>query len=340
VYARLPFILSAEQVSGVSDLEAEVYYDDAFVLYLNGVRVADSGDISGNPPLFDQGGGQASDDKAANVNLFNRINLLVPGTNVLAIQIHNANISVSSDCLGTPILRAVIEAQKGAVDPRVRVVINEVLANSDAAAGADRIELYNPGPTTVDLGNVYLSDDQDELLKYKIPDGVVLEAGDFWSTSQGTQPGEFGFGLSASGETIYVTTATDDAVPIPVRVLDALDYGAMEPEATFGRFPDGADSYCFLTTATFGGPNAKPAINDIVINEIMYHHATREERYEYIELYNRGHRTVSLDGWSFTDGIGYTFEAGTEMPPGSYMVVAKDPNFIAGVYRALHWRAR
>ena len=328
VYARLPFMLSAEQVSGMSDLEAEVYYDDAFVLYMNGVRVADSGDISGNPPLFDQGGGQASDDKVANVNLSNRINLLVPGTNVLAIQIHNASLSGSSDCLGTPILRAVIEAQKGPVDPSVRVVINEVLANSDAATGADQIELYNPSPAAVDLSNVYLSDDQDELLKYKIPDGVVLEAGDFRAVSEG----EFGFGLSASGETIYVTAATDDAVPIPVRVLDALDYGAMEPEATFGRFPDGADSFCFLTTATFGGPNAKPAINDIVINEIMYHHATRDERYEYIELYNRGAGTVLLDGWAFTDGITYTFGPGTEMPPDSYLVVAKDPNFIAGVY--------
>jgi hypothetical protein len=76
---------------------------------------------------------------------------------------------------------------------------------------------------------------------------------------------------------------------------------------TFGRFPDGADSFGLLTSATFGGPNALPAINDIVINEIMYHHGTRDERFEYIELYNRGSETVSLAGWAFTDGIDYTF---------------------------------
>jgi hypothetical protein len=332
IYARLRFTLTAGQIDGMSDLEAEVYYDDAFVLYLNGVRVADSGDISGYPPRFDQGGGVASEDKVATVNLSNRINLLVPGTNVLAIQIHNATISSSSDCLGTPILRAVIEAHKGAVDPRARVVINEVLANSNAATGADRIELYNPGPTTVDLSNVYLSDDATDLLKYKMPDGVVLQPGDFWTISEETGPDELGFGLSASGETIYVTAATNDNVPVPVRVLDAVNYGAMEPEVTFGRFPDGSDSFAFLTTATFGGPNARPAINNIVINEIMYHHGTRDELYEYIELYNRGTETVSLAGWSFTDGISYTFEPGTEIAPGSYIVVAKDPNFIADVY--------
>jgi len=332
IYARLRFTLTAGQVSGMSDLEADVYYDDAFVLYLNGVRVADSGDISGYPPRFDQGGGQASDDKVANINLSNRINLLVSGTNVLAIQVHNATLSSSSDCLGTPILRAAIEVHKGAVDASARVVINEVLANSDTATGADQIELYNPGPTMVDMSNVYLSDDEVDLLKYKIPDGIVLQPGDFWTVSEGTRPGEFGFGLSASGETIYVTAATDETVPMPVRVLDAVNYGTMEPEVTFGRFPDGADLFCFLTSATFGGPNARPAINDIVINEIMYHHATRDERYEYIELYNRGTGTVSLNGWTFADGISYTFEPGTKMSPKSYLVVAKDPNFIAGVY--------
>jgi hypothetical protein len=332
VYARLRFTLNADQINGLSDLEAEVYYDDAFVLYLNGVRVADSGDISGNPPLFDQGGGQASDGQVANVNLSNQINLLVSGTNVLAIQIHNATLSSSSDCLGTPVLSAVIEAHRNTVDPRVRVVVNEVLTNSDIASGADRIELYNPEPTTVDLSNVYLSDDETELLKYKIPDGIVLDAGDFWAASEGTGPDKFGFGLSASGETIFVTAATDDAVPVPVRVLDAVKCEATEPEVTFGRFPDGADSFCFLASATFGGPNAGPATNDVVINEIMYHHYTQDERYEYIELYNRGNETVSLAGWAFTDGVSYTFGHGTEMPPDSYIVVAKDPNFIAGVY--------
>ncbi len=332
IYARLVFTLSEEQISYMSYLGTEVHYDDAFVLYLNGLRMADSGDIPGNPPLFDQGSGQASDGLVANVDLSGWINLLVPGDNVLAIQIHNASLSSSSDCIGTPILRTVIEAQKSAVDPHTRLVINEVLANSDAATGADRIELYNPGPGAVDLSNVYLSDDEDELLKFKIPDGVMLDVGDFLTVSEGTGADEFDFGLSSSGETVFVTAATDDEIPVPLRVLDAVNYGAVEPEITFGRFPDGADSFAFLSSATFDESNARPAINDIVINEIMYHHGTRDERFEYIELYNRGSETVSLAGWDFTDGISYTFNYGTELAPDSYIVVAKDPNFIAGVY--------
>lgn len=332
VYARLRFTLTAEQITSFSQLLAEVHYDDGFVLYLNGTRVADSGQILGDPPPFDQSGGPATEPPVANVDLTDRINLLVPGTNVLAIQAHNASLSGSSDCIASPVLRAIMESSAGADDPRSRVVINELLANSDAPPGTDWLELYNPGPTTVNLSNVYLSDDRQNLLKYKIPEGTLLRPGEFWTVQEGTPPDGFPFGLNFSGETIYVTAATKDQVPEPVRVLDAVRYGCTEPDVTFGRFPDGSDSFGFLTSATFKGPNAQPLISNIVINEIMYHHGTHDERYEYVELYNRGTETVSLSGWAFTDGISYEFSKDTKMLPGSYLVVAKDPDFLAGVY--------
>ncbi len=332
VYARLRFTLTAEQITSFTQLPAEVHYDDGFVLYLNGTRVADSGQILGDPPPFDQSGGPATEPPVANVDLTGRMNLLVPGTNVLAIQAHNARISGSSDCIASPILRAIVEESSGGDDPRARVVINELLANSDVPPGTDWLELYNPGPTAVDLSNVYLSDDRLNLLKYKIPDGNVLRPGGFWAVQEGISPAAFPFALSFTGETIYVTAATNEPVAEPVRVLDAVRYGCIEPEVTFGRFPDGSDFFGFLTSATFEGPNAQPFISDIVINEIMYHHGTRDERYEYVELYNRGTGTIQLDGWAFTDGISYAFDKGTEMPPGSYLVLAKDPDLLEGVY--------
>jgi hypothetical protein len=332
VYARLPFTLTEEQISSFSQLRAEVHYDDDFVLYLNGTPVAASGGISGNPPPFDAGRGQGTDPSAANVDLTGQISLLVAGTNVLAIQAHNASISGSSDCMASPVLHAVIEEPGGAEDPEAHVVINELLANSEAPPGTDWLELYNPGPAPMDLSNVYLSDDLLELLKYKLPDDLVLQPGEFWTVRQGTPPDGFDFGLSSSGETAYVTAATDDPVPEPVRVLDAVRYEAMEQDVTFGRFPDGSAYFGVLTSTTFDAPNTKPLVRDIVINEIMYHHGTRDPRYEYIELYNRGPNTISLNEWALTDGIEYEFEQGTEMLPGSYLVVAKDPNLLQNVY--------
>jgi len=332
IYARLPFSLTQDQIASFSRLEAEVHYDDGYVLYLNGVRVAASAAIQGTPPAYNASGGPATEPPPANVDLTDRMNLLVAGTNMLAIQVHNATLSGSTDCFGSPILRGIIGEPGGGDDPRTRLVINELLANSDAAAGTDWIELYNPGPAAVDLSDVYLSDDRLDLLKYRMPAGVVLQPGEFRTVREGTRPGEFRFALSSSGETVYVTAATNDAHPVPVRILDAVRYDAMEPEMTFGRFPDGADRFDFLGMATFNAPNAQPLVRDIVINEIMYHHATADERYEYIELYNRGTTSVSLSGWAFTDGIDYTFGAGTRMAPRSYLVVAQDPEFLAGVY--------
>ncbi len=332
IYARLRFDMTDDQIDSFAQLQAEFHYDDDFVLYLNGTRIADSGQIEGNPPTFDQPGGQASDPAPAVVDLLAHQDLLVSGSNVLAFQVHNASLSGSSDAFGAVILRGVLAPVERSDDPRARLLINEVLADSDAAAGLDWVELYNPGPIAVPLGNVYLSDDPTDLLQYKLPDGVTLQPGEFWAVSEGTSPDGFPFALNSEGETVYATTATTEAAPQPVRVMDAFRFGAIPPGVTFGRAPDGSDRLDFLATPTFGESNAQELIGDIVINEIMYHHATRDERFEYVELYNQGSHTVSLAGWEFTDGIDYTFADGVELAPGGYLVVAGDPNFLAAVY--------
>ena len=69
IYVRLPFTLTQEQIDSFSQLRAQVHYDDGFVLYLNGVRVGASGEISGNPPAYNTSGGTASDFSAASVDL-------------------------------------------------------------------------------------------------------------------------------------------------------------------------------------------------------------------------------------------------------------------------------
>lgn len=73
--------------------------------------------------------------------------------------------------------------------------------------------------------------------------------------------------------------------------------------------------------------------NDIVINEIMYHHAPilgdetrqfQESSESWLELYNRSNQEVDLSGWSLDGGISYQFSVGQKMNPGSYLVVAKN----------------
>jgi hypothetical protein len=333
VYARLRFNLTAQQIASFTQLSAEVHYDDGFVLYLNGTRVGASTQIFGTPPTFDWPGGSAADPQALQINLTDSMDLLLPGTNVLAIQAHNARLAGSSDAYACPILRALQVKEFTASDnPNAKLLINELQGSSGSIPGADWIELYNPGPVAVDLSNLYLSHNRLNLLQYGLPAGIVLQPGEFWAMSKGRFPDGFPFAFPLSGGTIYLTAATDDPVPVPIRVLDAVQYSHLDPDLTFGRYPDGSASWDSLAMATYGTPNAQALLHDVVINEIMYHHITREERYEYVELYNRADNTVLLSNWAFTSGIDYTFPEGTELRPHAYLIVAKDPDFLASHY--------
>ena len=258
------------------------------MLYLNGVRVADSGGIVGNPPAFNASGGQAAEPPTATVDLTSHKNLLVTGENVLAIQVHNATLSGSSDCFGAPC------CGESSSSPRPATTRAHASSSTSCWPTAMRppaptgSSFTIPAPPPISLSNVYLSDDPQNLLQYKIPNGTMLQPGQFWAVREGTSSDSFPFALDFSGETVYVTLATADAKPQPIRVLDAVRYGNMEPDVTFGRYPDGSDSLDCLASGTFGKANARRMVRDIVINEIMYHHAARDERYEYVELYNRG----------------------------------------------------
>jgi hypothetical protein len=61
-----------------------------------------------------------------------------------------------------------------------------------------------------------------------------------------------------------------------------------------------------------------------VINEIMYNPISGDDDDEFIELYNRGSSPVNVGQWRFEDGVDYALPAGTIIPAGGYLVVAKN----------------
>ncbi len=63
----------------------------------------------------------------------------------------------------------------------------------------------------------------------------------------------------------------------------------------------------------------------ITINEIHYDPDIKTEQVEFIELFNAGGSAVDLEGWSFTDGVAFTFAPGTSIGSGGYVVVAQNP---------------
>ena len=79
-----------------------------------------------------------------------------------------------------------------------------------------------------------------------------------------------------------------------------------------------------LAIAVFVLGNPLPA-GDIVINEIYFKPYDKTIPEEFIELYHAGERVVDLSGWFFSSGIAYRFPEGFVLDPGTYLVLAEDP---------------
>ncbi len=92
-----------------------------------------------------------------------------------------------------------------------------------------------------------------------------------------------------------------------------------------GRFPDGSTDLVTLESASPGEANRIAPAAPVVINEILYHPITGKVEDEFIELFNRGSAAASLAGYRFTGGIGFEFPAGSSIPAGGFLVVARSP---------------
>lgn len=90
----------------------------------------------------------------------------------------------------------------------------------------------------------------------------------------------------------------------------------------------------FLTFALPGPAAGAAGPGAVVINEIMYHPPGDREELQYVELFNRGAAAINLAGWSFDKGIDFTAPANTELPPGGYGVICRDPKAFAAYYGA------
>jgi hypothetical protein len=234
------------------------------------------------------------------------------------------------------------------------IAINEVMAHSHAGA-PDWIELYNTTASVINIGGWYLSDNDENPLKYRFAAGktipaygyiVIYEDVNFGPLA--TDPGRLTpFALSENGEMVCLASALDtNGVLTGYREKE--DFGASETGVSFGRYYKGStDSFNFVPMAnsTQGYANAYPKVGPIVITEIMYHpdwpagSLYENDQYEYVELRNIGTEPVTLydyaqgEPWKLTDGIDFTFPASpvVTIPAGGRILVVKNPT-------AFNWR--
>jgi len=139
------------------------------------------------------------------------------------------------------------------------VSINEIVASNDSIGGEadpaggypDWIELYNTQDFTIDLSDVYLSDDFTDLRKWQFPDGTMIDAHDYlivWADNDLDQPGiHASFKLSKGGEQLYLSNAVGT-------MIDSISFGEQKTNVAFARVPNGIGDFKFWTT-TFDRSN-------------------------------------------------------------------------------------
>jgi len=221
--------------------------------------------------------------------------------------------------------------------PFAPMLVNEVLANSDFP-DVDRIEIYNPTTSAVDIGNWWISDDYFTPHKYRIPALRMVPAGGFtvfFESDFNVGPNAFSF--SSGGDEAFLFSG--DSNGNLNGYVQGFDFGGSEPGVSFGRYVNSQTNTHFVAQSsnTFGFPNARPKVGPIVISEIMYRPpdvATNDNTLEeYVELHNISTNAVPLydptyptNRWQLDDAINFSFAAGTTIPAGGYLIaVSFDP---------------
>jgi PKD repeat protein len=256
----------------------------------------------------------------------------------------------------------------GAVTEGAGLAINEVAwMGTEVSANDEWLELYNGGDTEIDLAGWVLeaADGTPRIILSGLvaPDSYfVLER-----TDDETLPGVqadliYVGGLGNNGEHLFLKDASgriidevaadgswpagDNTTKRTMSRLGSAWLNSLEPGGTPGErnYPDGfSPGEAPLEPPSDEEPeepegnqnNTSPAPapstpsyarGDLVINEFVADPADGED--EWVELYNRGSRTISLDGWFFVEGGGAKTALSGEVPVRGYHVIAKPKGYL------------
>ncbi|RIK78383.1 MAG: hypothetical protein DCC68_15310 [Planctomycetota bacterium] len=335
VYIRIPFEVT--NPAALTQLKLRMKYDDGFVAYLNGVKVAEANAPAS--PQWNSASTALHDDGAAlqfvDFNIAAFAGVLVTGTNVLAI--HGLNdmtngVGTSSDMLLLPEIVNGTPTTGGSVGipgeqtgfPAIAfgaIDYNPAGGNQDE----EYIALVNQNAFAVDISHWRLSGG----VEFTFPAGTVIP----------------------TGETLYVAAdvaafRTRTAGPRGNQSLQVVG-GYRGNISNFGETivlsaSDSAGSE--VVVASVDTPSTPSETQQFLrITEVMYHPSdpTPDEllagfddgdRFEFIELYNTSATTtLQLAGVKFTSGIAFEFGAAS-LPPGGYAVLVSDAAAFAERY--------
>ena len=192
------------------------------------------------------------------------------------------------------------------------LLINEVMASNQGAYtdewgnDGDWIEVYNRGENDVDMAGFFFTDELEEPGKWMIPGEdppatTIPSRGHLVFFADGNPPAgplHLGFKLSASGEAVGLSYFSGTETVW----IDTLRFGALAPNLSFGRYPDGAEEWVSMEQFTPGEPNFYSTV------------FAGQERLLEIKLYPNPAREL----------LNYRIKGSGSMPAGGFTLVVVD----------------
>ncbi|MFT5522638.1 MAG: hypothetical protein ACI9HK_000582, partial [Pirellulaceae bacterium] len=282
----------------LTTLQLTSIVDDGAVFYLNGTEIHRQNMPAGAVGHTTQASGEVAGLKLSPVVVIPGDDLVV-GTNVLAVELHQAAGSTDA-YFGAQLAATILPALE---NNEALLRFNEVPSATDASFW---VEIHNATNAPISTAGYQVVSSNELVAPYDIPSQTV-PVGGFVVVAEV----DLGFHPVANDQ-LYLIAGNGALVADGVQVEDIAQARSDEHE---GR-------WLVPAVATVGADNSFAIESNVVINEIMINEFATGRR--WIEIYNRGGTAIDLTGWSFTEGINYTFDNGKLIGGGEYIVITDD----------------
>lgn len=178
------------------------------------------------------------------------------------------------------------------------------------------IELFNPSPVTLTTGGLFLASNPDLSDKIAITGNISPSGFVTFPVSFPDEGGEL---------TLFLVNASG-------QVIDSAFLRHEAPRRFSAAFPDGSENFYSSGTGSQGLANNPDRETGIVITELMVDPPTGHRDGEFIELYNNTETAIDLSGWTFSEGVNFTFPGGITLGAGDYLVIAANERYTSSAH--------
>lgn len=287
--------ITIDTIDNHTKLLANIVYDDAYILYVNGVEVR-RGNISA--PNINH---LTPADKSVN-DVVERFEIdpkhFFPGTNIIAVEVHQSHVSedftfafnlnmqnskslkvVDSATFTDTVpssfsLQAVFEELEDTAVEK-GILINEICTSNKQVGGyadsfgkhGDWIELYNNSDHDINVAGWFISDNEKKPDKYRIPlsypDSTLIPANGYkiiWCDNEvWNGPTHVNFKLTEGAKNTITISRTIDSTITPMDIVSVpANLGANN---SYGRISDGDDSWTLFAQCSEGYDSPLPTPN-------------------------------------------------------------------------------